>query len=155
MEISTSVGVLAILAQNWPKFRPLLGLFSRICKKLDRDPKLLNSTWAFWLKFSFFCPNRVFLHYIRCVTKIKNCSGFVKAHRILKVWSLLSPKIIFSSKWVMQKRSMGQISAEPLVHNSIKFFSKHLNFLLLKFLSYSELFRQIHFYSSNLNKVPL
>ncbi len=27
---------------------------------------------------------------IRCVTKIKNCSGFMRVHRILKVWSLLT-----------------------------------------------------------------
>jgi hypothetical protein len=26
------------------------------------------------------------------VTKIKNCSGFVKVDQFLKVWSLLSPK---------------------------------------------------------------
>jgi Leucine-rich repeat (LRR) protein len=34
----------------------------------------------------------------RCVTKIKNCSGFMRVHRILKVWSILSSKIIISSK---------------------------------------------------------
>ncbi len=32
---------------------------------------------------------------IRYVTKSKNCSGFMKVDQILKVWSLLSPKIYF------------------------------------------------------------
>ncbi len=31
-------------------------------------------------------------------TKIKNCSGFMREHRILKVWSLLTTKIIISPK---------------------------------------------------------
>jgi hypothetical protein len=31
-------------------------------------------------------------------TKIKNCSGFMRVHRILKVWSLLTTKIIISPK---------------------------------------------------------
>jgi hypothetical protein len=35
---------------------------------------------------------------IRYRTKIKNCSGFMKVDQILKVWSLLSSKIIISSK---------------------------------------------------------
>jgi hypothetical protein len=35
---------------------------------------------------------------IRYGTKIKNCSGFMRVHRILKVWSLLTTKIIISPK---------------------------------------------------------
>ncbi len=54
---------------------------------------------------------------IRCVTKIKNCSGFMRVHRILKVWSLLTTKIIISPKQVELKRSTAQIPAAPLVHN--------------------------------------
>ncbi len=34
--------------------------------------------------------------YSRYGTKIKNCSGFMRVHRILKVWSLLTTKIIIS-----------------------------------------------------------
>ncbi len=37
-------------------------------------------------------------HSIRYVTKIKNCSGFMRVDQFLKVWSLLSPKIIISPK---------------------------------------------------------
>ncbi len=32
------------------------------------------------------------------VTKIKNCFGFMRVDQILKVWFLLSPKIIISPK---------------------------------------------------------
>ncbi len=38
------------------------------------------------------------LNETRYRTKIKNCSGFMKVDQILKVWSLLSPKILISSK---------------------------------------------------------
>jgi hypothetical protein len=38
------------------------------------------------------------LYVIRYVTKSKNCSGFMKVDQILKVWSLLSPKIFISPK---------------------------------------------------------
>jgi hypothetical protein len=34
----------------------------------------------------------------RHVTKSKNCSGFMKVDQILKVWSLLNPKIFISPK---------------------------------------------------------
>ncbi len=62
----------------------------------------------------------------RCVTKIKNCSGFMRVHRILKVWSLLTTKIIISPKQVVLKRSTAQILAAPLVNNDppLKIFSK-------------------------------
>jgi hypothetical protein len=39
-----------------------------------------------------------FKFYIRYVTKIKNCSGFMRVDQILKVWSLLNPKILISQK---------------------------------------------------------
>jgi hypothetical protein len=43
------------------------------------------------------CPDFFFI-IIRYGTKIKNCSGFMRVHRILKVWSLLTTKIIISPK---------------------------------------------------------
>jgi hypothetical protein len=57
-------------------------------------------------------------------TKIKNCSGFMRVHRILKVWSLLSAKILILSKSVELKKSMAQIPAVPPLHNdlSLKLF---------------------------------
>ncbi len=74
----------------------------------------------------------------RYVTKSKNCSGFMKVDQILKVWSLLCPKIFISPKYVVPKKTTGQIPAAPPVHNdppqlfflnpkfleSVKFFGK-------------------------------
>ncbi len=69
---------------------------------------------------------KAFLFISRYGTKIKNCSGFMRVHRILKVWSLLTTKIIISPKQVLLKRSTAQIPAAPLVHKDppLKIFSK-------------------------------
>ncbi len=49
--------------------------------------------------FTFFIKFYNYLQsFIRYGTKIKNCSGFMEVDQILKVWSLLSPKILISSK---------------------------------------------------------
>jgi hypothetical protein len=66
------------------------------------------------------------LRYTRCMTKIKNCSKFSKADHFLIVWSLLSTKLIFSSKSVVLKRYTAQIPAAPPIHYNpaLKSFSK-------------------------------
>jgi hypothetical protein len=50
----------------------------------------------------------------------------MKVDQTLKVWSLLSPKILISSKSVELKKTMGQIPAAPPIYTNIplKFFSK-------------------------------
>ncbi len=60
----------------------------------------------------------VLFYFIKCVTKIKNCVGFMRVHRILKIWSLMSSKIIFSSKYVVLKRSLAQIPPAPSVNHN-------------------------------------
>ncbi len=62
----------------------------------------------------------------RYVTKIKNCSGFMKVDHILKVWFSLSLQILISSKSVELKKTMGQIPAAPPIYTSflLKIFSK-------------------------------
>ncbi len=50
----------------------------------------------------------------RCGNKIKNCSGFSKADHFLKIWSLLSPKIMFSSKLAELKNCIVQTPTAPL-----------------------------------------
>ncbi len=98
----------------------------------------------------------------------------MRVHRILKVWSLLSSKIIISLKKVVLKRSTAQIPAAPPVHNDppLKFFFKariyrkfgifckaciitfqKSNICPNKFLETSELFEEIHFYSSNFQQI--
>jgi hypothetical protein len=58
----------------------------------------------------------------KCETKIKNCSGSRKVDQILKVWSLLSPKIIVLSQSVQLKRCTAQT---PVFTNfKVKFFLK-------------------------------
>ncbi len=69
---------------------PFLSSFVKLLKSLTierKNIKLNEAPWSF-VEFAF----------IRCVTKIKNCSGFMRVHRILKVWSLLTTKIIIYSK---------------------------------------------------------
>ncbi len=51
----------------------------------------LNTNANFYMKFQ--SPVFLLLQN-KSVTKIKICSGFLKVDQILKVWSLLSPKII-------------------------------------------------------------
>jgi hypothetical protein len=52
------------------------------------------------------------------VTKSKNCSGIMKVDQILKVWSLLSPKIFISPKFVVpKKKNTAQIPVARSVHN--------------------------------------
>jgi hypothetical protein len=108
------------------------------------------------------------------VTKIKNCSGFPKVDRILKVWSLLSSKIKISSKSVELKRSTAQTPATPPVHNhpplkhffKAKIYWKFGNFCKAcivafqksnichnKLLKTSELLRKIHFHSLNFQQI--
>jgi hypothetical protein len=63
------------------------------CDFLERDSTLTSTL----KKYQYFFLK--ILNITRCVTKIKTCSGFMRVHRILKVWSLLSSKIIISSKY--------------------------------------------------------
>jgi hypothetical protein len=62
----------------------------------------------------------------RYVTKIKNCSGFMKVDGFLKVWSLLSLKILISSKSVEPRKTTARIPAAPPVYANaqLKNFSK-------------------------------
>ncbi len=64
--------------------------------------------------------------FTRYVTKIKNCSGFMRVDQFLKVWSLLSPKIVISLKQVELKRTTARIPTTPPIHNDpqVIFFSK-------------------------------
>jgi hypothetical protein len=73
------------------------------------------------------------------VTKIKNCSGSIKVDQILKVWSLLSPKIIISSKSVELKMCMAQNPVAPPINTDtpLKNVSK------AKFIENLEFFRKL------------
>ncbi len=71
------------------------------------------------------------------MTKIKNCFRFSKIDHFLKVWFLLSPKIIISSKSVVLKSCTAQTPATPVHTKFLKFSSKQtliesLDLLILK-----------------------
>ncbi len=67
----------------------------------------LNTNANFYMKFQ--SPVFLLLQN-KCVTKIKICSGFMKVDQILKVWSLLSPKIIIFIKLGGTKKNHGSNS---------------------------------------------
>jgi hypothetical protein len=77
-------------------------------------------------KFKIFIKSEIkFQNINRYVTKIKNCSGFSRVDQFLKVWSLLSPKIIISPKSVELRLTTARTPATLPVHNDpqLKFFS--------------------------------
>jgi hypothetical protein len=61
-----------------------------------------------------------------CVTKIKNCSRFMRVDRFLIVWSLLSLKKIYFTKICGTKKNMARNLAAPFVYANapLKKFSK-------------------------------
>ncbi len=65
---------------------------------------------------------------VKCVTKIKNFAGFMRVHQILKIWSLLSTKSIFSSKQAMAQTPTGHpvYTNFPLIFLSKQKYTKSL-----------------------------
>jgi hypothetical protein len=62
-------------------------------------------------------------HLNKCMTKMENFGGSRKVAHILKVWSLLSPKIPISKRSVENSSVMSHSPAAPLVFtNSAKLF---------------------------------
>ncbi len=98
----------------------------------------------------------------------------MKVDQILKVWSLLSPKILISSKQVVLKMCMARNPAAPLIYANAppKFFSKgkfikrfgvfwkacivtfqKSNICPNKFLETFQIFKKIHFRSLNFQQI--
>jgi hypothetical protein len=105
MKVQGQVNKLRLMSFLWRKLGVTFHCVVLFVQQLNR--------W-YWISFSIF---GVFWNKSRYVTKIKICSGFMRVHRILKVWSLLTTKIIISQKKMVLKRSTAQIPAARLVHN--------------------------------------